>query len=102
GVEFADPELPRFVRTGSLIRTAELGDALAATIGAGVGCLVPQHGLVTVGPDLATAVMRAVLLDRACRTQLLAMAAGELRRWSDGDELALKRDEVWPPSQLHA
>ena len=102
GVEFAEPELPRFLRTGSLIRTAELGDALAETIGAGVGCLVPQHGLVTVGPDVATAVMRAVLLDRACRTQLQAMAAGELVRWSDSEELALKREEVWPASQLHA
>ena len=102
GVEFAEPELPRFLRTGSLVRTTELGDALAATIGDGVGCLVPQHGVVTVGPDLATAVMRAVLLDRACRTQLLGMAAGELVRWSDSEELALKRDEVWPPSQLQA
>jgi ribulose-5-phosphate 4-epimerase/fuculose-1-phosphate aldolase len=57
---------------------------------------------VTVGPDLATAVMRAVLLDRACRTQLTAMAAGPLRRWSDTLELAVKRCEVWPPAQLHA
>lgn len=102
GVEFAEPQVPRFTRTGSLIRTAELGNALAGAIGPGVGCLVPQHGLVTVGPDLATAVMRAVLLDRACRTQLLAMAAGPLQRWSDSEELAVKRAEVWPPSQLHA
>jgi ribulose-5-phosphate 4-epimerase/fuculose-1-phosphate aldolase len=102
GVEFASPDVPRFTRTGSLIRTPELGDALAACIGTGVGCLVPQHGLVTVGPDLATAVMRAVLLDRACRVQLTAMAAGPLRRWSDPLELALKRCEVWPPAQLHA
>jgi ribulose-5-phosphate 4-epimerase/fuculose-1-phosphate aldolase len=102
GVEFAEPDVPRFTRTGSLIRTAELGDALAACIGTGVGALVPQHGLVTVGPDLATAVMRAVLLDRACSTQLTAMAAGPLRRWSDSLELALKRCEVWPPAQLHA
>ena len=102
GVEFAEPELPRFLRTGSLIRTTAPGDALAAALAAGIGRLVAQHGLVTVGPDLATAVMRAVLLDRACRTQLLAMAAGELTRWSDSAELALKREEVWPPAQLHA
>jgi len=102
GVEFAEPDVPRFTRTGSLIRTPELGDALAACIGTGPGCLVPQHGLVTVGPDLATAVMRAVLLDRACRVQLTAMAAGPLRRWSDSSELALKRAEVWPPAQVHA
>lgn len=102
GVEFAEPQVPRFAVTGSLIRTRELGDALAEAIGNGVGCLIPQHGLVTVGPDAASAVMRAVLLDRACRTQLAAMAAGPLRRWSDSAELQLKRDEVWPPSQLRA
>jgi ribulose-5-phosphate 4-epimerase/fuculose-1-phosphate aldolase len=76
GVEFADPPVPVFTLTGSLIRTAELGAALADTVGDGVGALIPQHGLVTVGPDPATAVMRAVLLDRACRVQLDAIAAG--------------------------
>jgi ribulose-5-phosphate 4-epimerase/fuculose-1-phosphate aldolase len=102
GVEFAEPDVPRFTRTGSLIRSAELGRELAATIGDGVGCLVPQHGLVTVGPDAAAAVMRAVLLDRACGVQLTAMAAGTVQRWSDSAELALKRSEVWPPAQLQA
>jgi L-fuculose-phosphate aldolase len=102
GVEFAEPALPRFTLTGSLIRTDDLGDALAEAVGDGVGALVPHHGIVTVGVDAAAAVMRAVLLDRACRTQLTAMAAGPLRSWSDSDELALKRSEVWPPSQLHA
>ena len=28
---------------------------------------MPQHGIVTAGPDLPAAVMTAVLLDRACR-----------------------------------
>jgi L-fuculose-phosphate aldolase len=102
GVEFAEPQLPRFTVTGSLIRDRDLGDALAETIGDGIGCLIPQHGVVTVGPDAATAVMRAVLLDRACRTQLTALAAGTLQCWSDSAELQLKRAEVWPPSQLQA
>jgi len=102
GVEFAEPQIPRFTVTGSLIRTADLGDALAETIGDGVGCLVRQHGIVTVGADPAAAVMRAVLLDRACRVQLTAMAAGPLRTWSDSAELALKRAEVWPAEQLRA
>ncbi|WP_433249455.1 class II aldolase/adducin family protein [Actinomadura nitritigenes] len=71
-------------------------------MGDGVGALIPQHGLVTVGLDPATAVMRAVLLDRACRVQLDAMAAGSLRRWSGTDEIGLKKAEVWPPAQIQA
>src|ERR1700728_1985016 len=55
------------------------GEVLAEAIGDGVGCLIPQHGLVTVGPDAATAVMRAVQLALACGVQLHAMAAGETR-----------------------
>jgi ribulose-5-phosphate 4-epimerase/fuculose-1-phosphate aldolase len=102
GVEFAEPQIARFTVTGGLISSAELGRALAATIGDGPGCLIPQHGLVTVGPDAATAVMRAVLLARACQVQLQAMAAGEIRLWSDSAEIALKKQQVWAESQLHA
>ena len=102
GVEFAEPQIARFTRTGSLINSAELGRALAETIGDGVGCLLPKHGLVTVGPDAATAVLRAVLLARACQVQLQSMAAGQIRLWSDSAEIALKRAEVWPESQFNA
>jgi ribulose-5-phosphate 4-epimerase/fuculose-1-phosphate aldolase len=100
GVMFAEPDIPRFTVTGSLIRTSELGQALAATIGSHVGCLIPQHGLVTVGADVGAAVMRAVLLERACRVQLQAMAAGGPARWSDPAELRRKHAEVWGPGQL--
>jgi L-ribulose-5-phosphate 4-epimerase len=102
GVEFAEPQIARFTKTGSLINSAELGKALAETIGDGVGCLIPQHGLVTVGPNPATAVMRALLLARACHVQLQAMAAGPIRRSSDSAEIALKKAEVWPQSQIDA
>jgi L-fuculose-phosphate aldolase len=102
GVEFAEPQIARFTRTGALIKSAELGQALAETIGDGVGCLIPQHGLVTVGPNPATAVMRALLLARACHVQLQAMAAGPIRRSSDSAEIALKKAEVWPQSQIDA
>jgi L-fuculose-phosphate aldolase len=102
GVEFAEPQIPRFTRTGSLISSAELGQALAETIGTGAGCLLPRHGLVTVGPDAGTAVLRAVLLARACSVQLQAMAAGTIRTWSDSAEIARKKAEVWPESQFRA
>jgi ribulose-5-phosphate 4-epimerase/fuculose-1-phosphate aldolase len=102
GVEFAEPQIPRFTVTGSLINSAELGRELAKSIGAGIGCLIPRHGLVTVGPDAATAVMRAILLARACQVQLQAMAAGEIRQFSDSAEIALKKAQVWPQSQISA
>jgi ribulose-5-phosphate 4-epimerase/fuculose-1-phosphate aldolase len=102
GVEFAEPQIARFTRTGSLINSAELGRELAGTIGDGVGCLIPQHGLVTVGPDAATAVMRAVQLAQACEVQLNAMAAGEIRLWSDSAEIALKNEQTKSERQMKA
>jgi len=57
---------------------------------------------VAAGPDIAAAVMYAVLLERACRVQLTAMAAGPLTGWSDAEECAAKRAECWNPRQLHA
>jgi L-fuculose-phosphate aldolase len=102
GVLFSDPQAARFTRTGSLIATAELGDALADALGDGRACLMPSHGAVTAGPDIATAVMYAVLLERACRAQLQALAAGDPKVWSDAEEAAFKRDQVWNPRQVQA
>src|ERR1700729_954477 len=76
GSLFCYPSIPRFALTGGLIKDRPLGRALADALGDAIAILLPQHGIVTVGPDLPAAVMTAVLLDRACRTQLGAMAAG--------------------------
>jgi L-fuculose-phosphate aldolase len=102
GVLFSDPPVSRFSRTGALIATADLGAALADALGDGRACLMPHHGAVTVGPDIATAVMHAVLLERACRTQLMALGAGDPKTWSDAAEAAAKRDQVWNPAQMRA
>jgi ribulose-5-phosphate 4-epimerase/fuculose-1-phosphate aldolase len=101
-VPFTYPQLPRFLGTGALIATPELGRALADGLGQANGILIPCHGAVTVGPDVETAVMYAVLLERACRTQLLALAAGGPATWSDEAETVFKRDQVWNSEQLHA
>ena len=102
GSLFCYPEIPRFTRTGGLIKTRELGEALAAALGGAVACLMPQHGIVTTGPDVPAAIMTAVLLDRACRTQLTAMAAGPLRRWGTEEDTVAKRADVWSPKQFQA
>jgi L-ribulose-5-phosphate 4-epimerase len=102
GVVFCDPQIPRFTKTGALIASQELGVALGETLGDAPAVLMPQHGAVTVGPDAATAVMYAVLLERACRTQLMAMAAGGPKVWSDEREAEFKREQVWNPGQRDA
>jgi ribulose-5-phosphate 4-epimerase/fuculose-1-phosphate aldolase len=102
GSLFCYPSIPRFGLTGGLIKSQELGQALAAALGDSTAILLPQHGIVTAGPDLPAAIMTAVLLDRACRTQLTAMAAGPLRVWGGEADTVAKRADVWSTRQLHA
>jgi L-ribulose-5-phosphate 4-epimerase len=102
GVPFAYPQIPRFTETGALIATPDLGHSLATALGAANAILIPNHGSVTVGPDAATAVMLSVLLESACRTELMAVAAGGPRYWSDEHETRFKRDQAWNETQLDA
>ena len=101
-VPFASPQIPRFSATGALIASADLGRAVAAELGDARGILLPKHGAVTVGPDIGSAVMYAVLLERACRTALSAIAAGGPRLWSDDNETEFKREQIWNSRQLDA
>jgi ribulose-5-phosphate 4-epimerase/fuculose-1-phosphate aldolase len=63
---------------------------------------MPKHGLVACGENVGAAVMHAVLLDRACRSQLAAMAAGPIQVHSDPAEAEAKRRLCWAPSQIEA
>lgn len=99
GVPFAAPDVPRFTGTADLIRNAELGEALAATLGDANGVLIPGHGLVTAAATLAEAAMYAVLLDRACASQLQALQAGGPRVWSDASEVTAKQS-MWTRASL--
>ncbi len=102
GCLFTPPDIARFTLTGDLIRTSELGRELASSLGSRNAVLLPHHGIVTVGDGPATAVMASVLLERACQLQLLAMAAGGVRSWSNDEEALAKRNRCWSASQLQA
>lgn len=102
GSLFCFPDIPRFTLTGGLIKTRVLGEALADALGEAPACLMPQHGIVTVGKDIPTAVMVAVLLDKACKVQLNAMASGPLARFGGEEDTVAKRAEVWADGQIHA
>jgi ribulose-5-phosphate 4-epimerase/fuculose-1-phosphate aldolase len=97
---FVPPDLARFTQTGDLILSAELGRDVAAALGERNALMLVNHGIVTVGPDVPTAVMTAVLLARACRIQLTAMSAGGWATWSGDAEAIAKRGHAYPPELL--
>lgn len=102
GTLFVPPDLARFDGTSGLIRTRELGQELARQLGDRNAILLPGHGVVVVGANVPTAVMTAVLLDRACQLQLRLEAAGGPRVWTPDDEALEKREMCWPHRQLEA
>ena len=102
GALFVPPDIARFSGTSALIRTRDLGEQLAGELGARPAILLPGHGVVAVGVDVPTAVMTAVLLDRACRLQLEVEAAGGPAVWTPDEEALEKREMCWPDRQMHA
>jgi L-ribulose-5-phosphate 4-epimerase len=88
---FVPPDIARFSETSDLITTAALGEAVARTLGDREAILLVNHGVVVVGETISTAVLRAVLLERACQTQLIAQAGGGIREWSTLADARSKR-----------
>lgn len=100
GSLFTD-SLPIFSETTDLIVTRELGEALARTLGQHNAALLRNHGLVTTGGSVvAEAVMTALILDKACRVQLLAESAGGPEAWTDSEEARTKKERIYYPSAI--
>jgi L-fuculose-phosphate aldolase len=93
---FVPPDIARFTATSDLIVTAELGSALADTLGTRNAALMINHGVVVAAADVRTAVVTTVLLDAACRMQLQVMAAGGAAHWSSDAEALAKRRHCYP------
>jgi L-fuculose-phosphate aldolase len=99
---FVPPDVPRFDRTADLITTPELGQEVAAALGSHDALFLVNHGIVTVGPDVETAAVRAVLLERACAQQLLVRGHGGWATWSPPEESLSKRANIYHPQALRA
>lgn len=102
GSLFIPPAVPRFERTANLIDTPELGRAVVATLGGLRAGFLVNHGIITAGATVKEAVARAILLEKACEQQLLALGAGRpLHGPGDSDSLR-KRATVWPTAHLES
>lgn len=72
---FADG-LPYYTDTINLIRTKEMGAGVAQALGACKAVLMRNHGVAIVGATVEESTILAIMLDNACKIQLLAEAAG--------------------------
>jgi L-fuculose-phosphate aldolase len=67
---------------------------VARSLGTGSALILRNHGIVTAGSTIEEAVFVAVKLERACRIQLLAEAAGGPKLFVKEEELAAKRSRT--------
>jgi ribulose-5-phosphate 4-epimerase/fuculose-1-phosphate aldolase len=70
----------RYHDAPGLVTTAEQGAALAAALGDDRALFLVGHGIVAVGASVGVAVTAAIMLERACRLQLLAEGYGGVAR----------------------
>ena len=61
--------------SGVVLDTSE-GDRIGQVLGQRQAVILQNHGILTVGQSVETAVWRYIALENACQTQLLAEAAG--------------------------
>lgn len=99
---FVPPALPRFTATTDLVLTPELGRSLAGTLGNARAAFLVNHGIVAVGATLQEATVAAVLLERACRQQLLTATASGWPTWSPPEESLAKREHIYNGRALTA
>ncbi len=57
---------------------------------------------MTVGKDLETATVAAVLLERACQQQLLTHGFGGWPTWSEPEESLSKRQNIYADGPVRA
>ena len=90
GTIFSDG-VPVFSETTDLIVDQARGKAVAACLGNSNALILRNHGIVTAGRTIEEAVFLAIKLDRACRIQLLAEAAGGPKLFVKDEDLKDKR-----------
>ena len=91
---FVPPAVPRFTDTADLVLTRDLGRAVAGALGSARAVFLVNHGIVAVGETLQRATVAAVLLEMACRQQLLTARAGGWPTWSPPEESLAKREHI--------
>ena len=73
--------------TDLLVKTPELGAALAKTISTKPASLMRGHGAVVVGENLPRAVGRSIYLEQSAQLQMQAMALSQKVVYLDADEV---------------
>jgi L-fuculose-phosphate aldolase len=98
GATFSDG-VPYYTETVDLIRSQDMGAGVARALGSSKAVLMRNHGVAVVGASVEESVVLAILLDNACRIQLLAEAAGGIGDTFGPEHVQPLHDNVTRPEQ---
>jgi len=91
--------VPEYGRIG-LIRSRELGDEVAASLGKGIAVMMRGHGITTANSDVRSATIAACFLEESAGLQIrmLSAAGGDAKRIRafTAEEARLTRDQTGP------
>ena len=80
----------RFTLSTNTVTNKKMGDLVANAIGNANTMLLKNHGIVAVGKSVPETVCWALVLENACRLQLIAESAGVPYQWSEPGEAKVK------------
>lgn len=86
---------------GVVLETSE-GSLIARALGQMKGVILKNHGILTAGPTVEATAWWYIALENACRTQLLAQAAGTPHRISHEQAKLTHAQIGGPDGALHA
>lgn len=94
--------LPVYDETTDLITDRPLGASVARKLDRHDALLLRNHGIVTAGATLDEAIIKAIFLENACRTQLLAESCGGPKLVTPLEEARIKGKRIIGGGQTEA
>ena len=89
-----------YTDTPDLIRTKEMGAGVAKALGDKRACMMKNHGVAVVGTSVPDAVVGAIMLENACRVQILAESAGDLDDEFPLEQIMILQKKLAGPDQM--
>lgn len=91
--------LSTYTDTIDLIRSKEMGAGVARALGPNKAVLLKNHGVAVGGASIEETVILALMLENACRLQILTLSAGRLAPEFPRADVLRLQDKITRPEQ---
>lgn len=99
GAFFKD-RIGRFDKTSQTILTIDIGNKVAEALGQLPALFLQNHGVLVVGKSLREATILALILERACKLQIIAESTGHEYSISSDTDVKGKQDYIYGDTSI--